>query len=130
MSYSLLASSFKGPVPSSNHANAHGSPVQMASEFHPRSQSGGRALSWPACNKAVGLPIVMLAALPIPCGARVLGRLTTAGQVAVGVDSSHHWLPGWQGCSHSVPLQVLVPESFLMPSQTWNLLQKMAANEH
>lgn len=94
----------------------------------PRSQSGGRALSWPACNKAVGLPIVMLAALPIPCGARMLAG--AAGQVAVGIDSSHHWLPGWQGCSHSVPLQVLVPESFLVPSQTWNLLQKMATNEH
>lgn len=111
-------------------------PMHMAALYSwhlsssPRSQSGDRALSWPACNKAIGLPIVMLAALPIPCGAHTLGRLSTAGQVAVGIDSSHHWLPGWQGWSHSVPLQVLVPESFLVPSQTWNLLQKMAANEH
>lgn len=124
-------------------------PVLMASDCQPQEQVWGQG-SVLACSKqSQWLPTTMLAALPIPCGACTLGMLitqcvphstqspATVGQmdaeVILGdmeVGSSYHGLPGWQGNSHSVPLQVLVPGSFLMPSQAWNLLQIMASNEH
>ena len=91
MSCSLLASSFKGPVPSSNHTNACGSPVLLATEFQPQEQVWGQG-SVLACLQQSPWPSYGHASCtPHSLWSRASGRLTTespvtAGQVAVGLS--------------------------------------------